>query len=145
MKVKAVMIEVAYSFAYLSKCKRLQVGVVLTRGKRIIACGYNGTIKGTRNKCECSDGSTNEFVLHAEQNLLTFCNREGIKTKGASIYMTHSPCKTCSKLLASAGIKSIIYVEKYRDEEGIRYIKNLGIKISQYIPKDAHKRININN
>lgn len=130
-KIHTVMMATASAFASLSYCKRKQVGSVLANDGRIVACGYNGTIPGADNCCEDADGNTNEFVLHAEQNLLTFCNREGLKTEGCTLYVTMAPCKTCSKLIASAGIKEVFYNEEYRDLSGVEFLTELGIKVNK--------------
>ena len=129
--IDKIMMKTAYSFSELSYCKRKQVGAVLSYQGRIVACGYNGTILGADNCCEDNDGNTNEFVLHAEQNILTFCNREGLKTEGCALYVTMSPCKTCSKLIASAGIKEIFYDEEYRDLSGVQFLKDFGLKVEK--------------
>lgn len=128
-KIDNVMMETAFNFSKLSHCKRKQVGAVLVNNDRIIACGYNGTIKGTNNCCEDENGNTNEFVLHAEQNIFTFCNREGLSTNNCDIYITMSPCKTCSKLIASAGVNRVFYSEEYRDLSGVEFLTELGIKV----------------
>ncbi len=149
-KINHVMMQTAHNFASLSYAKRKQVGAVLSNNGRIVACGYNGTIPGADNccetevKCESCKGmrcekcnftgttlTTNEFVLHAEQNLLTFCNREGLKTEDCTLYVTMAPCKTCSKLIASAGIKEIFYDEEYRDLSGVQFLKDLGLKVTK--------------
>lgn len=160
-KIDQVMMATAGNFASLSYAKRKQVGAVLSRNGRIVACGYNGTIPGADNTCEitCTDcgGSgrrisrrspndgdsencsrcggtgliTSEFVLHAEQNILTFCNRQGLKTEGCHLYITMAPCKTCSKLIVSAGIKKVFYDEVYRDMSGIEFLNQMNIETEQ--------------
>ena len=130
-KIDKVMMETARNFSSLSYCKRKQVGAVLSLNNRIIAVGYNGTIKGTANCCEDEIGNTNEFVLHAEQNVFTFCNREGLSTNNCDLYITMSPCKTCSKLIASAGIKRVFYSEEYRDLSGVEFLTELGIEVNK--------------
>jgi len=130
-KIDKVMMETARNFSSLSYCKRKQVGAVLSLNNRIIAVGYNGTIKGTANCCEDENGNTNEFVLHAEQNVFTFCNREGLSTNNCDLYITMSPCKTCSKLIASAGIKRVFYSEEYRDLSGVEFLTELGIEVNK--------------
>lgn len=150
-----IMMMTAQNFTSLSSANRKKVGAVLSNKGRIVACGYNGTIPGADNKCEitcpnCSGSGkksfidwtpcptcggqgevTSDFVLHAEQNILTFCNREGLKTDGCSLYVTMAPCKTCSKLIVSAGIKEVFYDEAYRDLDGVQFLKDLGIKVEQ--------------
>lgn len=74
---------------------------------------------------------TSEFVLHAEQNILTFCNRQGLKTEGCHLYITMAPCKTCSKLIVSAGIKKVFYDEVYRDMSGIEFLNQMNIETEQ--------------
>jgi len=121
------MIQTAYTFAKQSYCKRKQVGAVLAKEGRILNIGYNGTISGMPNTCECDDGSTSEFTLHAEQNVITYCAREGIPTKGATLYITHSPCKTCAKLIAQSGITEVVYSELYKEPEGIYFLESCSI------------------
>jgi len=76
---------------------------------------------------------TNEFTLHAEQNALMFCAKEGISVKDCTMYITHSPCKQCSKLIAQSGIKRVVYAKEYRDTDGIKLLKDIGIEIEHYI------------
>lgn len=75
---------------------------------------------------------TSDFTLHAEQNLITFCAKNGIPTNECTIYITKSPCKQCSKLIASSGIKEVIYLEEYRDNDGIKFLKDVGIDVRKY-------------
>ena len=126
-KYDTSMIITAFTFAEQSYCKRLKVGAVLAREGRILATGYNGTITGTSNTCECEDGTTSDFTLHAEQNLITFCAKHGIPTNGTTIYITHSPCKQCSKLIAQSGITEVVYSTPYRDSEGLDFLSACNI------------------
>lgn len=126
-KYDSAMLQTAYTFAKQSYCKRKQVGAVLAKEGRILNIGYNGTISGMSNTCECEDGSTSEFTLHAEQNVITHCARKGIPTEGATLYITHSPCKTCAKLIAQSGIKEVVYSEFYKDPEGIHFLESCNI------------------
>lgn len=116
----------------MSYAKRLQVGAILVRDNRSIMDSWNGTISGMPNTCELPDGTTSDFTLHAEQNIITFCARKGISTEGTTLYVTHSPCKTCSKLIAQAGIKEVVYTDKYRDTEGIDFLQQCNITVRQY-------------
>jgi len=91
----------------------------------------NQYIESTCKRCGGQGEVTSEFVLHAEQNILTFCNREGLKTDGCTLYVTMAPCKTCSKLIVSAGIKEVFYDEEYRDLSGVQFLKDIGLKVEQ--------------
>lgn len=121
------MLSTAYIFSQQSYCTRLKVGAVLARDGRILATGYNGTISGMPNTCECEDGTTSDFTLHAEQNLITFCAKNGIPTNGTTLYLTHSPCKQCSKLIAQSGITEVVYSTPYRDSEGLDFLSACNI------------------
>jgi len=77
---------------------------------------------------------TNEFTLHAEQNAIAYASKRGISLEGSTIFITASPCKTCSKLIAQAGIKEVVFVEHYRDLAGVDFLKKLGITTIQYEP-----------
>lgn len=130
-------IETAKIFAQNSYAQRLKVGAVLSKDDRILAVGYNGTPSGYSNECEEIDIITGELktkdiVVHAEQNLICFCAKNGIKTNGCTLYITHSPCITCAKLIASAGIKGVIYEKDYRNDSGIKLLLELGIKVRKF-------------
>lgn len=75
---------------------------------------------------------TNEFTVHAEQNALAYTSKKGISTEGASMFITTSPCKTCAKLIAQSGIKEVIFLEEYKDTDGIEFLKQLGIEVYHY-------------
>lgn len=122
-----LFIDSAIRSSQMSFCKRLQVGAVLVKDSRIIANSWNGTISGMPNSCECEDGSTSEFTLHAEQNLITYCAKNGIPTNGTTLYLTHSPCKQCSKLIAQSGIKEVVYSNVYRDTDGLDFLTTCNI------------------
>lgn len=130
-------ITIAEIMSKNSYAERLQVGAVLAKEDRIMATGYNGTPSGYTNECEYIDPvsgekKTKDAVIHAEQNLICFCAKHGIKTEGCTIYITHSPCITCAKLIASAGIKEVIYRDDYRDSEGVELLLDLGVKVTKY-------------
>lgn len=72
---------------------------------------------------------TNEFTLHAEQNAILDAAKHGRKLDGSTIYVTHSPCPTCAKMIAGVGIKKVIYLNDYRDSSGLEYLKKLNIEI----------------
>lgn len=129
-------IEIAKLMAKNSYAERLKVGAVLAKEDRIMATGYNGTPRGYSNECEyidtiTGDKKTKNIVVHAEQNLLMFCAKHGIKTEGCTLYITHSPCIDCAKLIASSGIKEVIYDEDYRCNEGIELLRELDVNVKK--------------
>lgn len=126
-KYDSALMSTAYTFAEESYATRLKVGAVLCRDGRILATGYNGTISGKPNECELPDGTTSDFTLHAEQNLITFCAKHGIPTNNTTIYITHSPCKQCAKLIAQSGISEVVYSQDYKDRDGLNFLTECGV------------------
>lgn len=119
----------AMEWAKLSYCKRRQVGALIVKDRMIISDGYNGTPSGFENCCEDKDGKTQWFVLHAEANAILKLASSTQSAKDATLYLTLSPCKECSKLVLQAGIRKIVYIDEYSDSEGIEFLKNHGIEI----------------
>ena len=121
----------ASEWAKLSHCKRKQVGALIVKDRMIISDGYNGTPSGFENRCEDDDGNTKRFVLHAEANAILKVASSTQSAKDATLYLTLSPCKECSKLILQAGIKKLVYMDDYKDNDGIAFLKNHGIEILQ--------------
>lgn len=121
----------ASEWAKLSHCKRKQVGALIVKDRMIISDGYNGTPSGFENRCEDDDGNTKWFVLHAEANAILKLASSTQSAKDATLYLTLSPCKECSKLILQAGIKKLVYMDDYKDNDGIAFLKNHGIEILQ--------------
>lgn len=121
----------ATEWAKLSYCKRKQVGALIVKDRMIISDGYNGTPSGFENRCEDDEGNTQWFVLHAEANAILKLARSTQSAKDATLYLTLSPCKECSKLIVQAGIKKLVYVDNYKDNDGIAFLRNHGIEILQ--------------
>lgn len=119
----------AMEWAKLSYCKRKQVGALIVKDRMIISDGYNGTPSGFENCCEDETGKTQWYVLHAEANAILKLAASTQSAKDATLYLTLSPCKECSKLVLQAGIKKIVYINEYSDSEGITFLKNHGIEI----------------
>lgn len=119
----------AMEWAKLSYCKRKQVGALIVKDRMIISDGYNGTPSGFENCCEDEAGQTQWYVLHAEANAILKLAASTQSAKDATLYLTLSPCKECSKLVLQAGIKKIVYINEYSDSEGIAFLKNHGIEI----------------
>jgi dCMP deaminase len=118
----AVYLGTAYLHSRLSHARRKKVGAVLVTKHGVIVPGYNGTVAGADNNCEDLVDSTlvtKPGVLHAETNILVKCSKEGISTEGATLYITLSPCERCAAMIAAAGIKRVVYSEKYRNSAGI--------------------------
>jgi len=124
-----LFIDSALRSSQMSFCTRLQVGAVLVKDNRIIANSWNGTISGMPNTCECEDGTTSEFTLHAEQNIITFCAKNGIPTNGTTLYITHAPCQQCAKLIAQSGIAEVVFTDYYKTTDGIDFLTECGVSI----------------
>lgn len=118
--------DVAERTAQLSYANRLKVGAVAVRDKRIILVGYNGTPPDQDNVCE-QNGKTLPHVLHAEENLILSAMRFGIGLPGCSIFITHSPCINCARLIYGSGISSVYYKTLYHDDTGIRFLSMVNI------------------
>lgn len=128
------MIQAAL-LASRSTCKRLSVGAVLVRDKRIIGSGYNGSVAGDDHcidgDCYLRDGHCVR-TIHAEMNALLQCARFGISTDQAMVYVTDFPCLQCTKSLLQAGITQINYLRNYHnDEYAMRLLKLKGVVLHQ--------------
>ena len=122
-------LEMARIWAKNSYCTRRQVGALVVKNNMIISDGYNGTPSGFENVCEDDNGITKPYVLHAEANAITKLARSSNNSEGATIYITASPCIECAKLIIQAGIKRIVYGEKYRLTDGIELLDRAGIEV----------------
>ncbi len=125
-------IRMARIWAENSYCHRRQVGALVVKNKMIISDGYNGTPSGFENVCEDENGLTKPYVLHAEANAITKLARSGNNSEGSTLYVTASPCIECAKLIIQAGIKRVVYGEKYRLTDGIDLLKRAGIEVVYY-------------
>ncbi len=131
LKYDTTYLKMAREWAKLSHCKRKQVGALIVKDRTIISDGYNGTPTGFENCCEDEDYKTKWYVLHAEANAILKVASSTQSCKGAILYITHLPCKECSKLILQSGIKKVVYSESYRDKDGLNFLKEAGIKITQ--------------
>ncbi|WP_299116073.1 dCMP deaminase family protein [uncultured Winogradskyella sp.] len=122
-------LRMAQEWGKLSHCKRKQVGAIIVKGRMIISDGYNGTPTGFENYCEDDDGYTKWYVLHAEANAILKVASSTQSCKGATLYITLSPCKECSKLIHQAGIVRVVYSEAYKDNSGIKFLEKAGVQI----------------
>lgn len=121
----------AQEWAKLSYCERKKVGALIVKDRMIISDGYNGTPSGFDNCCEDEEGKTKWYVLHAEANAILKLASSTQSAKGATLYLTLSPCRECSKLILQSGISKLVYINNYSDDEGINFLKNHGIEILQ--------------
>jgi dCMP deaminase len=124
-------LRLAVSWAKLSHCNRKQVGAIIVKDAIIISDGYNGTPAGFDNCCENETGETHWYVLHAEANAILKVAKSTNNCKDATLYLTHSPCKDCSKLVLQSGIKRLVYQEAYKDSSGIDFLKSAGLNVEQ--------------
>ena len=124
-------LKMALEWAKLSHCSRKQVGALIVKDRMIISDGYNGTPTGYDNSCEDENGETLWYVLHAEANALTKIAKSNHNAEGATLYITLSPCKECSKLILQAGIKRVVYIYGYKDQSGLQFLEESGINVTQ--------------
>ena len=130
-KYDKAYLRMALEWAKLSYCKRKKVGAIIVKENMIISDGYNGTPSGFDNECEDQDGNTFWYVLHAEANAILKTARSNHNCNGATLYLTLSPCKECSKLAHQAGIKRLVYIDKYKDTSGLLFLKEAGVELVQ--------------
>lgn len=142
MKLKHITahMEAAHVYARCSTAVRLKVGALIVKEDRIISIGYNGMPSGWDNTCENvveqhEDGGqvleTRKEVLHAESNAIAKLARSSESGDGSSIFITHSPCIDCAKLIYQSGIREVYYDKAYRDTSGVDFLEECGIKVEQ--------------
>ena len=129
IKYDKAYLRIANEWGQLSYCQRKKVGAIIVKDKMIISDGYNGTPTGFDNCCEDSDGQTKWDVLHAEANAILKVARSTQSCEGATLYITLSPCKDCSKLIHQSGIKRVVYTKGYRDDSGLIFLIKAGIEV----------------
>ena len=123
--------RMAREWSQLSHCTRKKVGALIVKDGMIISDGYNGTPSGFPNDCEDENGLTHWYVLHAEANAIMKVARSTNNAKGATLYLTHSPCKECSKLILQAGIRRLVYLDAYKDPSGLKLLEQGGVLIAR--------------
>ncbi len=129
LKYDKAYLRIAQEWGKLSYCERRQVGAIIVKDRMIISDGYNGTPSGFENFCEDDEGYTKWYVLHAEANAILKVAASTQSCKGATLYITMSPCKECSKLIHQAGIVKVVYHEAYKDDSGLKFLKKAGIEL----------------
>lgn len=131
LKFDKAYLRIAREWGQLSHCDRKKVGAVIVKDRMIISDGYNGTPSGFENPCEDEKGYTKWYVLHAEANAILKVAASTHSCKGATLYITLSPCKECSKLIYQAGITRVIYYTGYKDDSGIKFLLKSGVEVQQ--------------
>lgn len=123
--------------AELSHARRLHVGAVIVKDDTVISYGYNGMPAGWDNNCEYEvwdkttdfELKTRPEVLHAESNAIAKLAKSSNSGKDADIFITHSPCLECAKLIFQSGIRRVFYGENYRDNTGINFLEKSGVSV----------------
>ena len=136
-KYDKAYLRIAKEWGKLSYCKRKQVGAIIVKDKMIISDGFNGTPSGFENCCEDEAHFTKWYVLHAEANAISKVARSTQSCEDATLYITLSPCKDCSKLIHQSGIKRVVYLEEYKDTSGVDFLKKAGIEVTLISNLDA--------
>jgi|TARA_B100001142_G_C14313521_1_gene647544 dCMP deaminase len=130
-KYDIAYLKMAIEWGKLSYCKRRQVGALIVKNNMIISDGYNGTPSGLENFCEDENGYTKWYVLHAEANAITKIASSTQSSDGATLYISLSPCKECSKLIHQAKIKRVVYHNAYKDNSGLKFLEKAGVELTQ--------------
>lgn len=131
LKYDKAYLRIAREWSKLSHCRRRQVGALIVKGRMIISDGYNGTPTGFENFCEDEEGYTKWYVLHAEANAILKVASSTQSCQGATLYITMSPCKECSKLIHQAGITRLVYTTDYKDNSGLTFLEKAGVELCQ--------------
>ena len=130
-KYDRAYLEMAKIWGQLSHCKRKKVGALIVKDRMIISDGYNGTPSGFENLCEDEDYYTKWYVLHEEANAILKVAASTQSCYGATLYITLSPCKECSKLIHQSGIKRVVYSVTYKDITGLKFLEKAGVSLTQ--------------
>lgn len=130
-KFDKAYLRIAREWGKLSHCQRKQVGAIIVKDRMIISDGFNGTPTGFENECEDENHFTKWYVLHAEANAILKVAGSTQSCEGATLYITLSPCKECSKLIHQSGIKRVVFQQAYKDDSGIRFLQKAGVEVEQ--------------
>ena len=144
-KFLSLYCDIAERIAELSYAQRLKVGAVIVKDHRILSYGYNGTPAGFDNTCEIpadyavfyiDQTVTKPEVIHAEQNALMKVARSHDSTEGASMFITHSPCVDCAKLILQSGIREVYFIHAYRNDAGLKVLEAGGVTLHRVSKAD---------
>ena len=131
--------DMARRAAAESHATRLKVGSIFVSPEGVMSMGINGLPAGGSNVCEHQTfNREGELVLetlpetsHSEENLFAKLMRQGVSTIGGTIYVTHAPCISCSKIIVVAGIKRVVYAEDYRNNDGLTWMQKNNIIVEK--------------
>ncbi len=129
LKYDQAYLKMAATWGQLSYCERKKVGALIVKDRMIISDGYNGTPSGFENVCEDENYYTKWYVLHAEANAILKVAASTQSCKGATLYITLSPCKECSKLIHQSGIIRVVYSKEYKDTTGLDFLRKAGVSL----------------
>jgi dCMP deaminase len=135
MKYDSMYMQIAEIVSNESRCPRTQVGCLILAESGMTALGFNGHASGGPNEWEFSTEGNPE-VVHAELNALGKMLEQGVSAKGATVYVTLSPCLECSKLLVRAKVKRVVYSSDYRKDDGINYLHKYGVIVDRLAYSD---------
>ena len=130
-KYDIAYLKMAETWGKLSYCKRRKVGAIIVKNRMIISDGYNGTPTGFENVCEDEGNYTKWYVLHAEANAILKVASSTQSCNGATLYVTLSPCRECSKLIHQSGISRVVYSVAYKDLSGVEFLQKAGVIVNQ--------------
>jgi dCMP deaminase len=136
-KFQTLYMNIAQEVSTMSQARRLQVGAIVVKDDRIISIGYNGMPSGWDNNCEeviqHSDDTTTlktkPEVLHAETNAIAKLAKSSDSGSGAVMFVTHSPCLDCAKLVYQSGISCVVYRDSYRSDSGVDFLQKSGVEV----------------
>ncbi len=131
LRYDSAYLRMAIEWGQLSHCTRKRVGALIVKDNMIISDGYNGTPAGFDNCCENDSGETHWYVLHAEANAILKVAKSTNNCVGATLYLTLSPCRDCSKLIIQAGITRLVFMNTYKDTTGVDFLRQAGIIVEQ--------------
>lgn len=131
MKYDQMYMDFAIRAAQESKCPRKQVGCIILADSGMVSPGLNGHASGGPNEWEFKEDGDPE-VVHAEMQALGKMLEQGVSAKGATVYVSLSPCLECSKLLVRAKVSRVVYLEPYRKSEGLEYLLKYGVIVEEY-------------
>lgn len=130
-KLDNFYMAMAWDVSQLSRCVKRRVGAVAVKDDSILDFSYNGTCSGWwTNSCEDKNGNTTEEVLHAEENIVAKCAKNGRSMDGCTVFITYAPCKKCARLMYQSGVAKVVFDES-NDKGGIEMLLSLGVEVVQ--------------